>query len=156
MARGVTDRDMGYRKIMANLRMMGRISPEVLVGVRGDAGESDDGTSLVLIAAVNEFGSADGHVPERSFLRSTIDEKKEKYLKLLTKATGDTIDKGRSAMRTALGRVGAIAVADVQRKIVTLRDPPNAPSTIAKKGSANPLVDTGRLGQSIDFEVKGV
>ena len=52
--------------------------------------------------------------------------------------------------------LGEKVVADVQRKIVALKDPPNAPSTIAKKGSANPLIDTGRLRQSIDFEVRGI
>lgn len=147
----VTDRDFGYRKIMRNLRKLGRANPAVFVGVRSAAG-----AELVLIAAVNEFGSADGHVPERSFLRSTIDENREKYLALLTKATGKAIDKGKSAMRTELGKVGALVASEVQKKIRDLKDPPNAPSTIAKKGSSNPLIDRGRLRQSIDFEVRGV
>ena len=147
----VVDRDFGYRRIMRNLPAMGRSNPEVLVGIR-----ADKGAELLTIAAVNEFGSADGHVPERSYLRSTIDENQKKYLDMLTKATGDTIDKGAGAMRRELGKVGAVATADVQRKIRDLREPPNAPSTIAKKGSDNPLIDTGRLRQSIDWKVEGV
>ena len=44
----------------------------VLVGIR-QGREAEDGQSLALIAAVNEFGH--GHIPERSFLRSTVEQK---------------------------------------------------------------------------------
>jgi hypothetical protein len=153
----VVDRDLGYRRIIRNLKQLGRLNaPAVFVGVRSGAGESADGTPLVLIAAVNEFGSSDGHVPERSFLRSTVDENRAAYMKLLERAAGRAVDKGRSAMRRELELVGAKVASDVQRKIVALKDPPNAPSTIAAKGSSSPLVDTGRLRQSIDFEVRGI
>lgn len=136
---------------MKNLADMGKSHPEVFVGIRAEAG-----AELVTIAAVNEFGSADGHVPERSFLRSTVDENHKKYGDLLQTAVERGIDKGTTALRRELGRVGAVAAGDVQRKIRDLKDPPNAPSTIAAKGSDNPLVDTGRLRQSIDWKVEGV
>jgi hypothetical protein len=156
VAKGVTDRDLGYRRIMRNLRQLGRLRvPAVFVGIRAGT-QAVDGTSMALIAAANEFGTADGHVPERSFIRSTIDENREKYLGALTKATGRAVDKGTAAMKTELGKVGARVTADIQRKIVALKEPPNAPSTIEKKGSANPLIDKGRLRQSIDWEVRGV
>ena len=31
---------------------------------------------------------------------------------------------------------------------------PNAPSTIRKKGSDKPLIDTGRLRQSVNYHIK--
>jgi hypothetical protein len=41
--------------------------------------------------------------------------------------------------------------------MTTLDSPPNAPATVeAKFGQDNPLIDTGRLRQSIDSEVRGV
>jgi hypothetical protein len=157
----VIDRDLGYSRIIRNLRDLGRAAqsieklPAVFVGVRADT-HAVDGTQMALIAAANEFGTADGHVPERSYIRSTLDENREKYLDALSKATGRAVDKGPAVMRTELGKVGARVVADIQRKIVAIKEPPNAPSTIAAKGSANPLIDTGRLRQSIDWEVRGV
>ena len=38
---------------------------------------------------------------------------------------------------------------DVQQAIVQLKSPPNAQSTIDKKKSDNPLIDTGQLVSSI-------
>jgi len=149
----VVDRDLGYSDLLAGI---GKLSaePAVFVGVREGAGDVD-GTPLTLIAAANEFGTNDGHVPERSYLRSTIDEKRKQYQAALTKIITDAID-GRALPVRGLQRLGARAVADVQRKITALKDPPNAPSTVKKKGSDNPLIDTGRLRQSIDYDVRPV
>jgi hypothetical protein len=45
--------------------------------------------------------------------------------------------------------------AAVLRDAVTVLDfPPNAPATIARKGSDNPLIDTGLLRQSIEWRMK--
>jgi hypothetical protein len=146
----VVDRDLGYKRFIRNLEALGKADPIIEVGVRA----STAGADLVLIATVNEFGSANGHVPERSFIRSTADENREKYGRLSQRAVTRGIDKGVGEFERELGKVGAVMAGDVQRKIITLSRPPNAPSTIAKKGSDSPLVDTGRLGQSIDFVVK--
>jgi len=156
----VTDRDLGYNRFvrsMAQLRAAtGADDAGVYVGVRADAGNEPDGTPLVQIAAVQEFGSRDGRIPERSYLRSTIDAKQRSYLDALAKA----IDRAAMApfalttLRRDLDRLGVRAVADVQITITKLRTPPNAPSTIERKGSSNSLIDTGRLRQSIDHEVR--
>ena len=58
---------------------------------------------------------------------------------------------------TALTTVGMVTVADVQRMITSAKSwaTPNKPGTIRKKGSSSPLIDLGRLRQSITFTVKG-
>jgi len=53
-----------------------------------------------------------------------------------------------------LNRVGVIAVAKVQQFMTELKSPPNAPSTIKKKGSSNPLIDSGALRQSITSKIE--
>ena len=121
----------------------------VVVGVRGHRGQE-----LIRYAAVNEFGSADGHIPERSYLRSTVDRNGAKYAQLLTEAVEHAVDLSPNAQYEKLAQLGAIAAGDVQLTITELRSPPNAPSTIRAKGSDNPLIDTGRLRQSIDYEVR--
>lgn len=152
MASGVTDKDLGYSDLLVGINALAA-QPAVFVGVREDSGSGVDGTPMTLIAAANEFGTSDGHVPERSFIRSTIDEKNKQYLDVLTKVTRNALD-GKELAIKGLTRLGLRAVGDIQRKITKLKDPPNEPSTIKKKGSSNPLIDTGRLRQSIDFEVE--
>lgn len=147
----LTDRDMGFEAVFKQLRELGG-NPSVYVGVRGQAAqEKPEGSDATVVeyAAFNEFGTK--NVPQRSFLRSTADENQRKYGDLLAKAVVETVD--GKPLRQAFGKVGEVAVGDVQQKIRNLATPPNAPSTIKKKGSSNPLIDSGRLRQSIDWEV---
>jgi hypothetical protein len=130
---------------MARIGSLGNVAARV--GVRGE-----DGEDLVTIAAANEFGTAT--IPERSFLRSTVDEGRAKYAKLLRQAVERMVD--GVPVPLAMGVVGETLVGDVQKKIRNRIPPPNAPSTIARKGSDVPLIDTGRLRQSIDYEIEVV
>lgn len=148
----LTDRDLGFEKLMGQLRELGG-NPSVYVGVRGkDGNEKPPGSdaTLVEIAAFNEFGTKT--IPARPFLRSTADENKQRYGDALANAVGETID--GKPVRLAFGKVGEMGVRDVQQKMRNLNTPPNAPSTIQKKGSSNPLIDKGHLRQSIDWEVR--
>jgi hypothetical protein len=151
----VSDTDRGYDALR---RALGAPDVEVLVGVREEAGaEVVDGSDLTIagLATIHEFGAETpfASIPERSFLRSTLDENRDRYLDEVARGVGDTID-GKTTGARVLERVGARAAGDVKRKIIDLSDPENAPSTIEQKGSSNPLVDTGRLAQSIDHEVR--
>lgn len=56
-------------------------------------------------------------------------------------------------MDQILNRIGVVAVAGVQNYMDELDSPPNAPGTIAKKGSDNPLIDTGELKQSVTYAI---
>lgn len=114
------------------------------VGIRGIKG-----SELVTRALANEFGTRT--IPERSFLRSTVDRNRERYGQLLEAASQSLPDGGD--IEPALRRIGAIVVGDVQRTITELRQPPNAVSTIMRKGSANPLIDTGAMRAAIDFVI---
>lgn len=146
MSGSVTDTDKGYAKLLKQLRDIN--APGVYVGVRAEAG-----SDMVIIAASNEFGTADGHVPERSYLRSTVDDGQSEVADDLQKALTEAVD-GTRDIRTGLERVGAKWVGKVQDKIKSHPGPPNAPSTIARKGADATLVDTGRLRQSIDYELR--
>jgi len=154
----VTDIDHGYKKLLARMTELTKRPRGVYVGVRSKDGveiEPGEELNLAQIAAVNEFGSEDGHVPERSYLRSTLDENQEKYEKMLIDASVAYVT-GKRDLDTSLKVLGVIAVSDVQRKIVKLRAPPNAPATIARKGSSNPLIADGRLHASIDYKLRRI
>lgn len=92
-------------------------------------------------------------IPERSFLRSTVDEKSNDYAALLAKLVGQVVD-GKITPTQALDRLGLTVERDVKRKIVEIKEPPNAASTIRMKKSSNPLIDTGQLRQSITYEIR--
>ncbi|MCM0627413.1 hypothetical protein M5J14_23315 [Lysinibacillus sp. OL1_EC] len=126
---------------------------EIEIGIFG----SDD-SFYAMIAAVHEFGITIRKergsivIPERSFLRSTFDEKNSEWAKFVKKQLPKLLD-GQMNARTICERLGAKMVGDIQRKLTQLDDPPNAPSTVAQKGSSNPLIDKGGLRQRITYKV---
>lgn len=155
----VEDRDLGYANLLRGLGNLG--GRAVDVGILQDKGGEDaGGITLAGYAAVNEFGSSDGRVPERSFLRSTVDENADKYGDKMNRAVARAIDvaigggDAGAALDLELGKVGLLAARDVKGKIRDIRSPPNAPATLARKYPGdNPLIDTGRMRRSIAHQV---
>ena len=146
----VEDIDRGYARAMRELVRLA--NPSVTVGVHGDADDYEDGATVATIARVHEFGHSGKGIPERSFLRSTIDENERRY----AAALGDGIERsimGKSTVYKELELLGLEVKGDVQQKITDIRTPPNAPSTSAAKGSSNPLIDTGHMRQNITHKV---
>lgn len=118
-----------------------------------DAGEHQSGDMTVAsIGFVHEFGSSDGRIPERSFMRTTIAQEKRAIVTMQKKLL-KKVQAGDMSMEKALGLIGDFMRAKISEKITNLSAPANAPQTVAKKGSSNPLVDTGQLRNSITFEV---
>lgn len=95
-------------------------------------------------------------IPARPFIRSTVDEKRDQYADQMKKLWQGILD-AEIGVQQALALMGHRVETDVKAKIVSLKVPGNAPSTIRKKkGVDNPLVDTGALGSSIRYAVKNV
>jgi len=149
MASQIKDIDRGWKRIKKDVRRMDKSF--VKIGLQQNAGRVN-GTSLAMIGFWNEFGTR--HIPSRSFIRYTADVGRAAYTALAA-SQADKIIRGKQTIFQALSIIGAKAQADVQRRITTVRTPPNAASTIAKKGSSNPLIHTGRMRSSIRYVVKG-
>lgn len=146
----VKDTDKGWDAFKAEMAQLA--GSTIRVGVLGNDAKSKtpgDDATLAEIATFNEFGTST--IPARSFMRSTFDE--NGYYAPFTTKVLKSVVAGRTSAANALQIVGLKIQSDVQKKIVALKSPPNAPATIAKKGSSNPLIDTGRLRQSITYEV---
>jgi hypothetical protein len=170
----VTDHDKGYARLLRDLHDLGPI--EAVVGIREEKGKhaydadevlskggtsGDMGLTVAAAATVNEYGSEDGRIPERSFMRSTFDENRDRYAAGIRIGIEKAIDGSLAGSRPVHGGVlevievvAAVVVGDVQEKIVAGPFKPNAPYTIRKKGSSKPLIDTGRMRQSIDYEIR--
>ena len=124
----------------------------VLVGVPKGAGVYEDGLTIATIAAVNNFGSADGKIPPRPFLQPAINKGAPEYQRLAEVMIPKVLS-GEMTMKVLLEQMGNLAEGHVKQEITDLDTPPNAQSTIDKKGSDSPLIDTGALRQSIRYVV---
>lgn len=151
----------------------------------------EDGTSLLLVAAVNEFGGTIdipertqelhfkynertgdiGHrfvrankanfvqtvtipahkitIPPRPYFRNMIAAKSPEWGESL----GKLMRRYDYDAASALDQMGAIIRDQLQQSIVDLKDPANKASTLKKKAGSNPLVDTGHMLNSVDYEV---
>lgn len=126
---------------------------DVYVGIPKSAGSYEDGAPLAVIGAVQEFGSADGHIPERSFLRVPLRSNQELFAKIWKNQIPLVID-GTITMMQLFDQLGARAVGVSQQAISAGINPPNAPSTIRQKGSSTTLVDTGRMRQAVTYVIR--
>lgn len=121
------------------------------VGVQGkEAAEMHEkgDVPMTVIAAVHEFGSTDGRIPERSYLRSTFDENRRKYERMIRDGAKGVL-KGKTAAKKTAFATGETVRADVIKRIKSNIPPPLAESTISRKGSSVALIDTGQLIASI-------
>lgn len=94
-------------------------------------------------------------IPERSFIRKTVDIKKRQIARV-TKNLAIQVLAGRVSRSKALTTIGVLVQGLIKARMSRGIPPPNTPSTIARKGSAKPLIDKGQLRSSIVFEVKGI
>jgi hypothetical protein len=147
----VTDKDKGLNAIRAELKKLATLRLAVgVVGAPANYQVSKNAT-LADIATFNEYGTKT--IPARSFMRSAFDENVAGYQSFFVKVI-PTIGRGNTGKK-ALSLLGLKMVSDIQRKIVAIRTPANSEATIARKGFDNPLIHTGRLRQSITFEIRG-
>lgn len=146
----VIDKDYGWTEL--GKRIDALAGGHVLVGVQGpkaDAQHGEDGLTVADVVSFNEFGLG---VPERSVIRATIDENEAPLLKL-------TADLGRAVVldamgpAQALGVLGLHAVGLMQERISNGIAPENRPSTVKKKGSSKPWIDTGQARQAFTHKV---
>ncbi|AXG97746.1 hypothetical protein [Clostridium botulinum] len=144
---------------------------KIKIGIFGDSG-----SDILMIANVNEFGcninvtpkmrawlhynglhlkgtTTSIKIPERSFVRRTAEEKQNKINKLIQDGLNEVFT-FQIDVDTFLNRVGQY-LADLMKETLTeVSSPPNHSFTIERKGGkSNPLIDTGRLRESITFKI---
>lgn len=118
----------------------------VRVGLPSNSNNYPDGTSVIMVGAVHEFGSPSRGIPERSYLRSTVIENSLAYKRVIKKLAKKVVD-GKITKKEALSTLGLLVATDVKDKITDIKSPP------LKHREGNPLVDTGHLRRAITFQV---
>jgi hypothetical protein len=90
-------------------------------------------------------------IPPRPFFRTMIAENKGDWpVEMAARLKKNKLD----GVKT-LKQMGELIEGQLKASIIAMNEPPNAPSTIAKKGAAKPLVDTGHMLNSTGYEVTG-
>ncbi len=148
-----TWKDTGWRNIVSGVSRLN--SSRVQVGVVGnDASQvhADSGLTVGEIAILNEFGSQDGHTPERSFIRSTLFKLRQEMSRVSAQAARRVIYSGAAAS-TALSDVGDWAKERIKDTIVSGVPPKQADATVIKKGHGNTLIELGLLLHAVGYQV---
>lgn len=146
----------------------------VKVGILNDTrhesdGETESEISMLELAAIHEFGSPAANIPERSFIRATLNGKRDQINEAIEQHVGSAIkdllkhdhvseSQAESAAKRALGKLGTQVVSMMRATIrdkatVGPEDQALKPATIARKGSSTPLVDTAQLVNAISYAV---
>lgn len=179
-------------KVVTQLQQQLARPPTLQIGFL-DGATYPDGTSVPLIAALNEYGGvikrpasqitiyrkvnaagtgflrngrfvrrsqsnfASTHavpaytitIPPRPFMRTMI----TKYSKDWGREAGQLLVSNNYDMDRAMHLMGERIKGQLQQTIIEFKSPPNAPSTIARKGFNDPLIDTGHMLNSVDYEI---
>lgn len=88
-------------------------------------------------------------IPPRPWLDVGVASATAEYLSIIKEGIEAGLNEDQ-----ILEQIGVSAEGAVKQYIRDLKDPPNAPSTIKKKGSDNPLIDTGAMMQSVTYKIQ--
>lgn len=127
-------------------------SLEVRVGFQAGQSNDDNGVDICDIAAWNELGTSTG-IPARPFIRNTADNHENEINRFATNLV-KKLCSGELTAEEMLKKLGVYVKGLMQKEIKDGDYIPNAPSTIAKKSSDKPLIDTGRMRQSVNYVIK--
>jgi len=152
------------RKFFQTLKELAEL--EVRVGFQKGQVSEKDGTDICDIAAWNELGTDD--IPSRPFIRQSVDDNADKintYLR--TQVLSITHGKGAEDV---LDKIGNYQKKLIQKKIKDGEFVPNADITVTGgwmrnkksgkpfyvegKKSNKPLIDTGRMRQSVNYVIQ--
>ncbi len=109
-----------------------------------------DGQQVAMIAAANEFGNPANNQPPRPFFRNMIVDNKDNWPDDIVRIAQATDFDGEQT----LGLMGEHIKGQLQQSIRELMEPPLSPVTIEKKGFDKPLIDTGHMLNSVDYDIR--
>ena len=131
--------------IIGNLQSIGK-SYKVGFPTETTGGQKyENGATLASVAAFNEYGH--GETPPRPFMKNAADDFESE-----PNVIRDAIERG--VVRDGDRAAGLLAVQltnKIKEQISRGSFDANAQSTVAKKGSSRPLVDTGKMLGGVDF-----
>lgn len=137
-----TYKDLGWRKFAAAAKAEPNGSRFVEVGF--------DNPAVVDRAGYNEFGSS--RVPARSFIRAPLYANSAE-INVARLMIAQALATGSGKATFLLNALGERAVSWVRGAIDHHIPPPNAQSTVDKKGFDHPLIETNALYNAISYRI---
>lgn len=119
----------------------------VEVGFFKGSAKYKGGKDVTTVARDNDQGTK--RIPERPFMIPAGNKAANKTINITVHSIAGGMDEQQALSKAAIMFKNAI-----QREITNLKEPPNAESTILKKGSSNPLIDTGLMRSKVEWKFK--
>lgn len=113
-----------------------------------------DGTPIAEVAMQQEYGVPALNIPSRSFMRTTIDEQRNAWKKIVSDGS-ERVAEGKLTIHDVMEGVGGQAAGDCRKKIASIWTPKLSDYTIERRAekagmtpdevSHKPLVDSGAM-----------
>lgn len=118
-------------------------------------GAENDNLPVATVAQWNEEGTSTN--PVRPFMRVgfALPLEKGKYDKLFLQSISRILE-GKSNFSQEYKILGPVFVKDMKKSIVDWSTPPNSPRTVEEKGFNDPLIDSGKMLESVDYKIERV
>ena len=117
------------------------------VGFYKGSAKYKGGKDVTTVARDNDQGTK--RIPERPFMIPAGNKAANKTINITVGSIASGMDE-----QQALSKAGELFVGFIQKEITNLKEPPNSPYTIEKKGSSNPLIDTGLMRSKVEWKFK--
>lgn len=136
--------DRGARALLTRLRASATAAEVGVLGADASKEESE-GVTIADVARWAEYGIGQ---PQRRWLGGWIDANRDALLERV-RIESRAVIAGDRTKAEALARLGLWIQGGIQQRIANGIEPPNAESTVERKGSSTPLIDKGQLRSSI-------
>lgn len=166
----VSDKDRGWAKMVRAAEALagGSYAKVGILGEESTGGLPGADLTMVELGTIHEFGTADGRIPARSFVRSTFDIERERLAQMARRLVWEVLS-GDQTVDRALNVLGAYLAAAIKRRVTDGPGipPPNAPATVRAKeahgrwnrrgkaaaAGVRTLIDTGRMIGAVTWAV---
>lgn len=124
----------------------------------------ENGEKVAMVAAQNEYGNLSKHIPPRPFMRPAKNKNVTVWNATFQRAIKQGLRSGN--LKSAFDIVSLQVVGDIKKSIVAVTKPALKPATVEarlrdkKQGKsvslsvAKPLIDSGYMLNSVNYEVK--
>lgn len=146
--RATTRQKGSLARHLAQLRKA--LSGPVSVDVGFPAGKV--GPDIVAIASYQQFGTSRG-IPARPFMTIALFRGERAIRGEMRQAARLTVTK-TLPLATHLPRIGAYGATLIKQQIENNTPPPNAASTVRKKGHGRTLIDTGAMKEAVTWKIR--
>lgn len=136
------DPETAFRIVNKHLKFQGK------VGYFEDSPRYPDGKMPGYIARIMEYGVPQQNIPARPFMDFTVKRNKDSWIRFINRNF-----RGKEYAHPLAVRFCETVKQDIQTEIEIGDFAPNAPATVKRKKSSQPLIDTGHLMNSISYKI---